>query len=310
MIHIYDKTDIQLDIEKGTVVALGKFDGIHAGHMKLVNEVLKLQKQGYTGVMFTLLIKENSVFDINKISNIYTSEEKKDIVAGLGLDVMVEYPFDDSFAHMDGETFVRKILVEMLHVKYIVVGTDYRFGYRRQGDVELLKALSEKYNYEVIAVEKEEYCNIIVSSTYIRNLISQGHMEKVTEYLGRPYSMSGCVTGGKRLGRTIGFPTANILPQQGKIYPPVGVYISRIILDDNRHMYGITNIGDNPTVNSAGNITIETYIFDFDEDIYGHNICVELLSYIRGEKKFASVDQLKTQLQQDMAVGRLYINRL
>lgn len=302
-----------------TAVALGKFDGLHEGHMLLVRRVLELQKQGYTGVLFTFDMKENSVFDVESMKTIYTSGEKSRVCEDTGIDMMIEYPFDDSFAHMEPEAFVRDVLSGMLCAAYIVVGADFRFGRDRSGDVDTLKKYAAQYGYEVCVVEKLAIAGALpagaeikphtVSSTAIRGLIAKGAVESVIPLLGRPYSMTGKVECGKQLGRTIGIPTANILPERHKLYPPAGVYASRIRIDRKEHdatydtyrtYYGITNIGDNPTVNDSGSVTIETNIFDFGGDIYGDEIRVELLWRERGEKRFDSVDELTAQMNRDI----------
>lgn len=323
MIHIKDTRKIQLNNGMRTAVALGKFDGLHEGHMLLIRRVLELQGLGYTGVLFTFDMKENSVFDVDGMRTIYTSEEKCRVAADTGIDMMIEYPFDDRFAGMEPEAFIRDVLAGMLGAAYIVVGADFRFGRDRLGDVDTLKEYATQYGYEVCAVEKLEIAGTTsggagikpdkepqtVSSTTIRGLIAQGDMESVIPLLGRPYSMTGTVECGKQLGRTIGIPTANILPKSHKLYPPAGVYASRIRIEKQKHdalsdpyrvYYGITNIGDNPTVNDGGGVTIETNIFDFDDDIYGDIIRVELLRRVRGERRFDGVDELAAQMNRDI----------
>lgn len=316
MIHIKNTKKIQLNSTERTAVALGKFDGIHQGHMLLIEQVLKLQKQGYMGVVFTFDMRENHVFDVSNMKTIYTSEEKAQVVSDTGVDVLVEYPFDDAFAATEPEAFIRDILVGMMRAGYVVVGSDYRFGRDRKGDVETLKSHAEEYGYKVIVIDKLEQDDEVVSSTVIRRNISEGDVRAVIPMLGRPYSMTGEVVSGKQLGRTIGIPTANMLPQDHKLYPPAGVYASRIKIVKGEHadhedpfrMYmGITNIGDNPTVNDNGNITIETNIFDFDRDIYGNIIKVELIQKIRGEKKFAGIEELKKQMSNDIDAAKKII---
>lgn len=314
MLHIKDTKKLKLNIEGKSAVALGKFDGIHDGHMLLIHQLLKYSDEGYTSIVFTFDYRKNSVFDVDTMKNIYTSEEKAAVIESFGVDILLEYPFDDEFAAMKPELFVRDVLVSMLHVGCIVVGEDFRFGRNRTGDVELLKKMSDTYGYKVIAVSKrksEE--NQIISSTLIREYIATGNMEYVIKLMGRPYSVTGKVAKGKQLGRSIGIPTANILPKKGKLYPPAGVYATRIrIMDacmgasyDSFRIYrGITNIGDNPTVNQDGNITIETNIFDFDSDIYGKTIKIEFISFIRAERKFADVDELKNQMNKDIELAQ------
>lgn len=205
---------------------------------------------------------------------------------------------------MEPEAFVKDILVDRLHAKYVVVGTDFGFGRKKRGNVKLLQELENRYGYQVLVLEKKKIDDKIVSSTYIRELVKNGNMEDVTKFLGRPYLLSGHVVHGKELGRTIQVPTANLLPQRGKLYPVAGVYASKIQLENGNSFYGITNIGDNPTVSSDSRVTIETHIFDFDADIYEQKIFVELLHFIRGEKKFAGIPELKQQMDADIQTAK------
>ena len=314
MVHIKGTKKIELNMNTKSAVALGKFDGIHDGHMLLIDKLLKCSEEGYTSVVFTFDYRKNSVFDVDTMKNIYTSEEKAAIIESFDIDILLEYPFDDEFAAMEPEAFVRDILVSMLHAGYIVVGEDFRFGRNRKGDVGLLKKMADDYGYQVIAMPKRtSEDHQIISSTLIRGHIAAGNMENVIKLMGRPYSITGRVRKGKQLGRRIGIPTANILPEKGKLYPPTGVYATRIRVvdadmgtfhDSFRFYRGITNIGDNPTVNENGNITIETNIFDFDSDIYGKTIKIEFISYIRAEMKFAGVEALKNQMNQDIKLAQ------
>lgn len=307
MLHYFDNKQINIQTEKGTAVALGKFDGFHLGHMLLVEEVKRLQDMGYTGVIFTFDMRKNSVFDVNDMQNIIASDEKYELAKETSADVLVEYPFDDEFAGMSPEQFIKNILVDMLHVKYVIAGEDYRFGKNRAGDIDTLKSLENKYGYTIISVEKKKIGDITVSSSYIRGLIAKGKVREAAEFLGRPYLMTGTVVHGKELGRTIQIPTANILPQKGKIYPASGVYTSKTTFSDGRAFYGITNIGENPTVSDKRRVTIETHIFEFDEEIYGEQIKVELLDFIRFEKKFADISELKKQMDADIDYAKINI---
>ncbi len=314
MVHIKGTKKIELNMNTKSAVALGKFDGIHDGHMLLIDKLLKCSEEGYTSIVFTFDYRENSVFDVDTMKNIYTSEEKAAIIESFDIDILLEYPFDDEFAAMEPDAFVRDILVSMLHAGYIVVGEDFRFGRNRKGDVGLLKKMAVDYGYQVIAMPKRtSEDHQIISSTLIRRHIAAGNMENVIKLMGRPYSITGSVRKGKQLGRRIGIPTANILPEKGKLYPPAGVYATRIKVvdadmgafhDSFRFYRGITNIGDNPTVNENGNITIETNIFDFDSDIYGKTIKIEFISYIRAEMKFAGVEALKNQMNKDIELAQ------
>lgn len=280
--------DVQLD---NSVVCLGKFQGLHKGHMLLVNKTIELaQNNGLNSVIFTI--------NVSNQKRIYTDAERKILLSDMGFDYNVTCEFSKEFASMTPRQFVENILIDKLGAKYIVVGTDFRFGCERKGDVSLLMTLGKEYGFEVIAIEKLSVDGTVVSSSYIRELVEAGNMPLVEKFMGRPYSISGIVTKGKQLGRTIGFPTVNIYPSKEKLVPLYGVYSSYAYIDDKR-VCGMTNIGCNPTVNSSDEIFVETNLFDFDMDVYGREIVVYLEYFVRPEKKFNSVEELKQQIDSD-----------
>ena len=184
MIHIKDTKKVKLNSTERTAVALGKFDGIHQGHMLLIEQVLKLQRQGYMGVVFTFDMRENHVFDVSNMKTIYTSDEKAQVVSDTGVDVLVEYPFDDAFAATEPKAFIRDVLVDMMRAGYVVVGSDYRFGRDRKGDVDTLRSYADEYGYKVIVIDKLEQDDEVVSSTVIRKNISEGDVRSVIPMLG------------------------------------------------------------------------------------------------------------------------------
>jgi riboflavin kinase/FMN adenylyltransferase len=239
---------------------------------------------------------------------IYTKEERYEILKKMGMDVLIEYPFTKEFASLSPDAFVKDILVGQVGAKVVVVGTDFRFGSKRSGSVNDLERLSGQLGYQLIVMEKLQDQHGDISSSRIRSLIEKGQMEEVNKLLGRPYSIFGEVVHGKALGRTIKIPTANQLANPGKLIPPNGVYVSQIRIDEDIY-YGITNIGIKPTVDQSEIKGIETYIFDFDEDIYGKNIEVGLLHFRRPEMRFDSIENLTKQMQKDIAFGKDYINK-
>ena len=280
--------DVQLD---NSVVCLGKFQGLHKGHMLLVNKTIELaQNNGLNSVIFTI--------NVSNQKRIYTDVERKILLSDMGFDYNVTCEFSKEFASMTPRQFVENILIDKLGAKYVVVGTDFRFGCERKGDVSLLMTLGKEYGFEVIAIEKLSVDGTVVSSSYIRELVEAGNMPLVEKFMGRPYSISGIVTKGKQLGRTIGFPTVNIYPSKEKLVPLYGVYSSYAYIDDKR-VCGMTNIGCNPTVNSSDEIFVETNLFDFDMDAYGRDIVVYLEYFVRPEMKFNSIDELKEQIDKD-----------
>lgn len=306
--NVFDIEDKSLKIisEKGgfrlkdTAVALGKFDGIHRGHKLLIDEILSHTGEGVSSVVFTFDMRENKIFDISSLRNIYTKEEKREVLNSMGVDYLIEYPFDDEFADMEPEDFVKDILVDRLAPRYLVVGEDFHFGRNRLGDVDMLNAMGSEYGFKVISISKAADHGDVISATRIREEIKLGNVDTATDYLGHPYFIRGEVVHGRELGRTIGIPTANLLPEAGKLYPETGVYAVKVELQDHSSYTGITNIGSNPTVNSGGNVTIETNIFEFDRMIYGEEIHVYFLERVRGEVKFSSLEALREQMDKDI----------
>lgn len=304
MKYIAGKTEFNI---KNSAVTLGKFDGLHLGHQMLLNKVLSLKEQGYTSVMFTFLCHPHNLFSDNEVKLIYTEEEKRIRLSRSGLDVLVSYPFTHETKNLEPEDFIKQILVEKLDAKVIVVGDDFRFGNKRRGDVNLLKSMEDVYGFEVISYEKITWKDTVISSSVIRNELQKGNMEAVNEMLGQPYCIHGKVLHGRKIGRTLGMPTTNLTPPANKLLPPTGVYFSRSVIDGISYP-GMTNIGYKPTVGAEKNIGVETYLYDFDGDLYGKEIDVEILSYERPEIRFDTIDELKRKMDEDLAFGRKYFN--
>lgn len=296
MRHINETTDFQLH---NSVVTLGKFDGLHIGHQLLLNHVLKLKQKGYQTVMFTFSLHPYNLFSEKEIRLLYTSEEKYHHLKQMGFDVLVTYPFTKETAMLEPEYFIKKVLVEQLDAKVIVVGADFRFGNNRKGNVDLLKQYANKYGYQVYAYDKLCYDGSVVSSTRVRDALALGHMEEVEHLLGRPFSIRGKVVHGRRLGRTFGMPTINILPPEDKLLPPNGVYGSTMTIDGVK-WYGVTNIGFKPTVGKEPRPGVETYILNYEGDLYNRKVEVNLHNYLRPEMKFATIEELKSQMQKDL----------
>lgn len=289
----------QLHIKEKTAVTLGKFDGLHRGHKKLLNQVLRKREEGYLSAIFTFDMPPKNVLKGTNGRMILTNEERTMLLKKYGVDILFECPFTKEIASMDPEQFVVNILIEQMNAGYIVVGSDFKFGHERSGDIYLLDRLSRKYNFKLLVLAKEQYEGRDISSTYIREVLKEGQMELATTLLGYPYFVTGEVVKGKQLGRTLGVPTVNQLPRENKLLPPNGVYASRTVLDGKIYN-SMTNIGVRPTVEETQVRNVETYIFDFAEDIYGRDVKVELLSFERPEMKFDSVEALKAQLNADM----------
>lgn len=293
---IKDLTEISIKAQ--TAVTLGKFDGLHLGHQKLIHQVLKKKEKGYLPTIFTFDRPPQKLLTGSENKIILTNEEKQKMLEDIQIDLFVQCPFTREIAQLEPEDFVKDILKKKLNVGYLVVGTDFRFGYQRRGDIDLLNKLAKDCHYHLMVLAKEQREGHNISSTYIKELISQGEVKKASEFLGYPYFLSGKVIRGKQLGRAMGIPTANIIPDERKILPPNGVYASKFWVDGHFY-YGMTNIGLRPTVEDTIEKNVETYLFDFEKDIYEKEILVELLEYERKEIKFDSVETLKRQLSMD-----------
>lgn len=302
MQYIENTTKFQLH---DTVVCLGKFDGIHIGHRYLIQHMLSYKEKGYDTVLFTFALHPSNLFSEQEIQLIDTIQEKQKKLENLGVDVVVSYPFTEETANMSPEKFIENILIEKLDAKVIVVGKDFCFGHKRTGNIKLLKMLEEQYGYQLIAFDKLEEEKEVVSSSRIRKEIEKGNMELVSRLLGQPYSILSEVVYGKQLGRTLGIPTINQIPSQEKLLPPNGVYISKIHQKEKQY-FGITNIGYKPTIGEHNVRGVETHIFDYRGDLYGQVMQVDLYSYVRGEKKFNSIEELKKQMEQDIEYAKSY----
>lgn len=302
MEYIAGNTDFKF---KNTAVTLGKFDGLHRGHQHLMNQAISYKEQGLTAVMFSFLLHPENLFSDKEFELIYTEEEKLSKLNRSGIDALISYPFTEQTRNMEPEEFIKEILIEKLDAKVIIVGNDFRFGLHRKGDVTLLKHFEETYGYKVIANEKRKWKNEIISSSAIRKALKEGNMEAANAMLGLPYMIRGEVVHGRRLGRTIGMPTTNIIPSSSKLLPPCGVYATKTLIDGVYHM-GVTNIGYKPTVGADDYIGVETYIFDFDKDLYGEILEVEFYDYLRPELKFGSIEELVTRMREDIILTKKY----
>ncbi len=284
-----------------TAVTLGKFDGLHQGHRLLINRILKKKREGLASLIFT--------FDFGERPALTLPEERRELLRRDHLDYLVECPFVPALSHMEPEDFVRKILKECLHAKYLAVGTDFRFGYQRRGDYHLLQEMSTSCGFQVEVVEKACWQGREISSTYIREELEKGHMERVNQLLGYAYSVTGEVLHGRQIGRTLGMPTTNLLPKEHKLLPPNGVYATRTVIAG-EVFEGITNIGYKPTVGGETRKGVETYLFDLDRNLYGETIQVQFYGYERPERRFPGLEALKAQIESDTAWGREFFSFL
>lgn len=289
-----------------TAVTLGKFDGLHRGHETLIERVIAHQKEdGVDSVVFAFDMGPLYERLNKKKENLITNEERAGRLLGR-VDYLVECPFLKSISKIEAETFIKEILVKQFHAKYIVIGTDFHFGYQKKGDSGMLQKYSEKYGYQVEVIEKKCYEGREISSTYIKEEVKKGNMKLVRTLLGYPYTFTGKVQYGRQLGRKLGFPTMNISVPEEKVLPPKGVYVSSVCLEGSCYR-GISNIGCKPTVSEKEQIGIETFLFDYNGDSYGAEIEVRLHEYVRPEQKFASVGELREQVERDIAYGMNFL---
>ncbi|CUN57155.1 bifunctional riboflavin kinase/FAD synthetase [Clostridium sp. NSJ-49] len=287
-----------LEPKRSNYVALGSFDGLHIGHLSLINKVKELAKDNEgKSMVFTFKNHPRTVIMAeNNLDLLMTNREKIDILLNENVDILALKTFDKEVMKMDPEEFI-KWLCNDYSIRGIVVGFNFRFGYKNLGDIDLLNELKEKYNYELYVMEPYIYEGDVVSSTRIRKEILNGNVAIANKMLSRPYTINGNVVHGKKLGRQIGFPTANINLTADKLIPKVGVYYTNV--EVNGKIYkGITSIGNNPTVNGK-ELTIETYILDFDKYIYDEEIKLYFIDRIRDEMKFSGIDELVCQLKKD-----------
>ena len=297
----------EFELDKDSAVAIGKFDGVHRGHQKLLKQILDWKKEGLQAVIFTFDPPPAVFFEQTTKKELTTQIEKRKLFEQMGIDVLIEFPLNMNTAATKPVNFIQQILVGKIKAKKIAAGTDLSFGYRGAGNCELLQDYAERYGYQVKIIDKVRLDGREISSTYVREEVEKGNMELVSSLMGGPYTVHGIVQHGQRLGRTIDMPTVNLLPIADKLLPPRGVYFSYLYYG-NRKLYGVTNIGCRPTVSSNEVISVETYIYDFDEEIYGEEVIVALLHYRRPEMKFADVEELKQQMQQDREAGQEYFH--
>ena len=281
-----------------SVVTIGKFDGIHKGHTVLIEKSVEYaKKENLNSIVFTFKNSPVSYFSNIVTREIITEREKMDKLKSLGVNVVIDIPFNEEMANISAENFVKEILIDKLNVKKLIIGHDFAFAKNREGTPAVLEILGKKYGFTVDVIKPVTINDIRVSSTYVKDLVYSGRVEEVKNYLGRNYFIEGEVIHAKKLGRTIGFPTANIKLQENLVIPKRGIYATKVYIGNEIYL-GATNIGYNPTVNGE-KMSIETNILEFDKDIYGKTIKLEFLERIRDEKKFKDLNELKIQLKMD-----------
>ena len=294
-----------------SVITIGTFDGVHVGHRAIVQRLVTAAKQqGLVSVVLTFFPHPRMVLQKNSdIKLINTLSEKKQLLENIGLDYFVVEPFTYEFSRLSALEYVRDILVTQLKAKKIIIGYDHRFGRNRNADIQDLKKYGEQFGFEVEEISAQQLDEVSVSSTKIRKALAQGDIQTANTYLGYAFTIEGVVTKGKALGRTIGYPTANLhVPQTYKLIPKNGVYVVKALVN-NTLTYGITSIGTNPTVGGTAK-SIETFFLDTNTDLYGKELQLHFLQHIREEATFKDLESLKQAIQKDEIFARDYIQPL
>ncbi|MEY8415797.1 bifunctional riboflavin kinase/FAD synthetase [Tissierella praeacuta] len=287
-----------------TAIALGNFDGIHIGHQELIKTMISKSKE--LGIKSSLLLFKShtkAIIDNSKPKMITNNQQKFKIAKDLGVDIIYILDFDDKIMKLSGEDFIENIIINKMNGKLLVVGFDYRFGYKASGDSKYLMKLGKDYDIDVIVLDPVYKDKDIISSSNIRSLIADGNISLCLKMLGRPYSIIGRVIPGKNRGNKLGFPTANIEPIDNYVIPKNGVYMTNTIIDGKKYV-SATNIGYNPTFNEDI-LKIETYILDFNGDVYGNTLEIEFLDFLRNDIKFQNKEALIEQMKIDIEMIKL-----
>ncbi len=304
-------TDIsEIEKDENTFLTLGTFDGIHKGHLKIINTLIaKSGKSG--GRSFVVTFEPHPRLVLSKENNIklLTSlDEKKKVLNELGVENLLVLKFSKEFASKDYDDFIQEYIVKGIGAKHIVIGYDHKFGKNRSGDKNKLEELGKKFGFDVDCIQPVEAGDEVISSTKIRKALNDGNVETAEEYLGRSYNVTGEIVEGSKRGKTIGFPTANVRSDfKNKLIPKNGVYFVECILNEKR-IPGIMNIGVRPTFEDDKKLVLEVHLYNFDENVYGEELEIFFKKRIRDEKKFNSKEELVEQITKDKEAGRKLIN--
>ncbi|MFD2726174.1 bifunctional riboflavin kinase/FAD synthetase [Hyunsoonleella rubra] len=294
--------------EEPTIVTIGTFDGVHIGHQKIVKRLIMVgKKEGLKSVILTFFPHPRMVLQKDSgIKLINTIDERSEILKNLGLNYLLIKKFTKEFSRLSAEEFVQQVLVDKLNAKKVIIGYDHRFGRNRNADIEDLKKYGEIFGFEVEEISAQDINDVAVSSTKIRRALLEGDLRKANKYLGYAFMLTGTIIKGRGIGKTLDFPTANLsIAEDYKLIPKHGSYVVKSEIDGIT-VYGMMNIGINPTVNGEKE-SVEIHFFDFDASIYGKELQIDLLERIRDEQKFDSIEDLKVQLQKDRAFSLQYI---
>lgn len=295
-----DKTDISLP--NPTAITIGTFDGVHIGHRKIIEQLVQSAHQNnLESTVLTFFPHPRMVLQQNvDLKLINSIEERIKILESTGIDNLIVHPFTKEFSRMHAQEYIEEILVKKLNAKRVIIGYDHHFGRNRTADIHDLVEFGNQYGFEVEEISKQDVDNVSVSSTKVRKALEKGKLEKANRYLGAPFILTGTVVKGRQLGQKMGYPTANLyIKEDYKLIPKSGIYIVNSLLDGKPH-YGMMSIGTNPTVGGKEQ-TIETYFFDWDKNLYGEKLEIQVLKRIRDEKKFESTEELVSQMKEDEA---------
>jgi len=287
-----------------TCLAIGAFDGLHKGHQLIINEAIKeARKNNFPAAVLSFHPHPLEIIPgKNPPPSIVSRKQKISILAEMGIDYYFEQEFNQEFASLRAEEFINEILIDKINVSTVVVGDDFRFAYKNEGNVEILNKMGELHGFKAKIISQLHASDDRISSTRIRSLLKKGKIKRAKKLLGRPYQICGEVIHGKKIGRKLGFPTANLKLETNYALPPEGVYAAKIKFD-NQEYVASANLGYNPTFSNK-DISFEAYILDFNGDIYGKRVCVDIIEFIRDEENFASKEELITQMQQDILYTR------
>lgn len=307
--EIISKTT-EFHIEEPTAVAIGKFDGVHLGHRRILRALTEQKARGLRSAVFTFDPSPAVFFSGGQAKELCSREEKRRLFNRLGVEVLVEFPMNAQTAATPPEDFVRRILTAQMQARFIAAGSDLSFGERGAGNFALLRKLAPECGYTSQTIRKVKVNGEEVSSTRIRALVEEGNMEAAAAMLGEPYHILGPIAHGNEIGRTIGVPTINQLPEAGKLLPPFGVYYSEVEIAG-RVYPGMTNIGVKPTIGrrpgeQERRVTAETYLYDYSGDLYGKEALTSILTFRRPERRFSGLEELRETMEQDLAAGRRY----
>lgn len=294
--------------QNGSVITIGTFDGVHIGHQKIIKHLVKTgQEKQLTSVVLTFFPHPRMVLQPDyKLQLLHTIQERQNVLSHYGLDELVIKTFTKDFANLSAGDYVHQILVGELNAKHIIIGYDHHFGKNRTANIEDLKAYGAIFDFTVEEISAQDIQDVAVSSTKIRQALIDGDIEIANSYLGYPYFLTGAVIKGKGVGKTISFPTANIrIEQDYKLIPKNGVYVVKSTIND-QIIFGMMNIGTNPTFNESEQ-SIEVHFFDLDKNLYDSTLKIEVLHRLRDEQKFASVSELKSQLNIDQQNSKIFL---